>query len=112
MSSDFKENIIRLRQHPIMHNPIIGLTNSDKACAYDLIFNLIDSSWDDSYTLVDNFQMARLYYALGKLDCAMGGDAERIINNLLSSLHCLQKSGIDLSLNKWAELVSVRIEEE
>jgi len=31
MSNDFKENIIRLIQHPIMHKPISELTGSEQS---------------------------------------------------------------------------------
>nr|DAW73060.1 MAG TPA: hypothetical protein [Caudoviricetes sp.] len=42
----------------------------------------------------------------------MGENPEKTIRHFRSSLRFLQKSGIDLSLAKWLELVSLRISEE
>ena len=108
MSSDFKENIIRLMQHPIMHKPISELTTSEQSQAYEILDNLVEASMDDSCTQVDYVQISRLRYALGELTYVMCDNPERIIKYFLSSLHSLEKGGIDLSLNKWAELVNLR----
>ena len=112
MDIDFKANIIRLMQHPIMNKTIDELSNSEQDSAYDLILDLIDSSEDESYTIIDYIQMARLHYVLAELTYALGGDPERIISNFSSSLRNLEKGGFDLSMNKWAELVSLRMTEE
>ena len=108
MISDFKENIIRLMQHPIMHKPISELTSSEQSQAYELLDSLVEASMDNSCTQVDYIQISRLHYALGELAYEQCDDPERIIKYFLSSLHSLEKGGIDLSLHKWAELVNLR----
>ena len=108
MISDFKENIIRLMQHPIMHKPISELTSSEQSQAYELLDSLVEASMDNSCTQIDYIQISRLHYALGELAYEQCDDPERIIKYFLSSLHSLEKGGIDLRLNKWAELVNLR----
>ena len=108
MISDFKENIIRLMQHPIMHKPISELTSSEQSQAYELLDSLVEASMDNSCTQIDYIQISRLHYALGELAYEQYDDPERIIKYFLSSLHSLEKGGIDLRLNKWAELVNLR----
>ena len=108
MISDFKENIIRLMQHPIMHKPISELTSSEQSQAYELLDSLVEASMDNSCTQIDYIQISRLHYALGELAYEQCDDPARIIKYFLSSLHSLEKGGIDLSLHKWAELVNLR----
>ena len=108
MISDFKENIIRLMQHPIMRKPISELTSSEQSQAYELLDSLVEASMDNSCTQIDYIQISRLHYALGELAYEQCDDPERIIKYFLSSLHSLEKGGIDLRLNKWAELVNLR----
>ena len=108
MISDFKENIIRLMQHPIMHKPISELTSSEQSQAYELLDSLVEASMDNSCTQIDYIQISRLHYALGELAYEQCDDPEAIIKCFLSSLHSLEKGGIDLSLHKWAELVNLR----
>ena len=108
MISDFKENIILLMQHPIMHKPISELTSSEQSQAYELLDSLVEASMDNSCTQIDYIQISRLHYALGELAYEQCDDPERIIKYFLSSLHSLEKGGIDLSLHKWAELVNLR----
>ncbi len=108
MISDFKENIIRLMQHPIMHKPISELTSSEQSQAYELLDSLVEASMDNSCTQIDYIQISRLHYALGELAYEQCDDPERIIKYFLSSLHSLEKGGIDLSLHKWAEQVNLR----
>ena len=108
MISDFKENIIRLMQHPIMHKPISELTSSEQSQAYELLDSLVEASMDNSCTQIDYIQISRLHYALGELAYEQCDDPERIIKYFLSSLHSLEKGGIDLRLYKWAELVNLR----
>ena len=108
MISDFKENIIRLMQHPIMHKPISELTSSEQSQAYELLDSLVEASMDNSCTQIDYIQISRLHYALGELAYEQCDDPERIIKYFLSSLHSLEKGGIDLRLHKWAELVNLR----
>ena len=108
MISDFKENIIRLMQHPIMRKPISELTSSEQSQAYELLDSLVEASMDNSCIQIDYIQISRLHYALGELAYEQCDDPERIIKYFLSSLHSLEKGGIDLRLNKWAELVNLR----
>ena len=108
MISDFKENIIRLMQHPIMHKPISELTSSEQSQAYELLDSLVETSMDNSCTQIDYIQISSLHYALGELAYEQCDDPERIIKYFLSSLHSLEKGGIDLGLHKWAELVNLR----
>lgn len=108
MISDFKENIIRLMQHPIMRKPISELTSSEQSQACEILDSLVEASMDNSCTQVDYIQISRLHYALGELAYEQCDDPERIIKYFLSSLHSLEKGGIDLRLNKWAELVNLR----
>ena len=112
MNADFKVDIVSLMQHPIMKKPLGDLSESELCCAHDILRRLIDSSGDESFTLVDVLQISRLYYAWGELSYVMGEDPEKTIRHFRSSLRFLQKSGIDLSLAKWLELVSLRISEE
>lgn len=112
MNADFKVDIVRLMQHPIMKKPLGDLSESELCCAHDILRRLIDFSDDESFTLVDVLQISRLYYAWGKLSYIMGENPEKTIRHFRSSLRFLQKSGIDLSLAKWLELVSLRISEE
>ena len=108
MISDFKENIIRLMQHPIMRKPISELTSSEQSQAYELLDSLVEASMDNSCTQIDYIQISRLHYALGELAYEQCDNPERIIKYFLSSLHFLEKGGIDLGLHKWAELVNLR----
>lgn len=108
MEGDFKECIIRLMQHPIMCKPISELTTGEQEYAYDLLSSLFDYSIEESYTLLDTIQTARLRYALGELSNALGGDPPVILEHYRSALCNLKKGGLDLSLNKWVELVSLR----
>lgn len=108
MSSDFKENIIRLMQHPIMRKPISELTSSEQSQVYEILNDLVEASMDNSCTQIDYIQISRLRYALGELAYALCDNPERIIKYFLSSLRSLEKGGIDLSLHKWAELVNLR----
>lgn len=108
MDIDFKENIIRLMQHPVMHKPISELTSCEQSQLYEILDNLVESSMNESYTQIDYIQMSRLCYALAELSHVMCGNPERIIRHFHNSLDCLSKGGIDLSLNKWAELVNLR----
>lgn len=108
MDIDFKENIIRLMQHPVMHKPISELTSCEQSQLYEILDNLVESSMNESYTQIDYIQMSRLCYAIAELSYEMCGNPERIIHHFRDSLDCLSKGGIDLSLNKWTELVNLR----
>ena len=71
MNADFKVDIVRLMQHPIMKKPLGDLSESELCCAHDILRRLIDSSGDESFTLVDVLQISRLYYAWGELSYVM-----------------------------------------
>lgn len=58
--------------------------------------------------LADAIQAARLCYALGELSNVLGGDPLVVLKHYRSALRNLNKGGLDLSLNKWVELVSLR----
>lgn len=62
---------------------------------------------NEKYTQLDYIQKARLCYHLGELAEALGEDTVRIINYYRSVPRLLEKGGFDLSLKKWAELVSL-----
>lgn len=109
MEGDFKECIIRLMQHPIMCKPISELTTGEQEYAYDLLSSFFDYSIEEPYTLLDSIQTSRLLYALGELSNSLGGDPLVVLEHYRSALCNLNKGGLDLSLNKWVELVSLRI---
>ena len=68
-------------------------------------------SVEEDYTLLDYIQMARLKYYLGELSCKIYSVKEDAALHYGSALHLLEKGGLDLSLKKWIELVSLRMEE-
>lgn len=107
MYKDFKEHIIRLMQHPVMNKPVASMTDMECQQAYELITDLAELSFDEEYTQIDYMQMARLKLQLGNLANALG-DCENAINHYFAATQQLEKAGIDLSLNKWMELVSLR----
>lgn len=111
MYEDFKECVIRLMQHPIMSKPVSFLSDSECLQAYDLIKQLIDLSVNEEYTQLDYIQMARLKYHLGELAYQLNTDNDTTLLHYKSLPHLLEKGGFDLSLRKWAELVSLRIKE-
>ena len=55
--------------------------------------------------------MARMKYYLGELSCKIYSVKEDAALHYGSALHLLEKGGLDLSLKKWIELVSLRMEE-
>ena len=111
MYEDFKEAVILLMQHPIMRKSPLDLLEEERRQAYELIERLYDLSIDDKYTKVDNIQMARLAYYLGELAYLMHENKESVTHHFRASLHFLEMGGIDLSLNKWTELVSLKQKE-
>lgn len=109
MYEDFKECVIRLMQHPIMSKPISFLSDSECLQAYDLIKQLIDLSVNEEYTQLDYIQMARLKY--GELAYQLNTDNGTTILHYKALPQLLEKGGFDLSLRKWAKLVSLRTKE-
>lgn len=51
-------------------------------------------------------QMARLYYNLGELSNNLFGEQDN--PHYKKAIQYLAKGGIDLSMNKWLELISLR----
>ena len=94
-----------------MNRPLSDLTCTECEQAYSLIRELIDLSIEEDYTLLDYIQMARLECYLGELSCKIYCTREDAALHYGSALHLLEKGGLDLSLKKWIELVSLRMEE-
>ena len=112
MYDDLKENIILLMQHPIAHRPISDLSDEEREKAFCLLNYLSTLSIDENYTLLEYIQMARLEYALGELEYRTTNDTEKVIRHFRTALQYLERGGIDLSINKWTELVSLRTKED
>lgn len=112
MDKDFKLSIVRLLQHPIFYKPISELSDIEQQQAYELIKEIIDLSVNEKYTKLDYFQMARLQYQLGELAFALDKDREEIIKHYRKAPYFLNIAGIDLSLKKWFELLSLPTEEQ
>lgn len=108
MSNDFKENVIQLMQHPAMYKPLEELSNEELQKAYDLSCDLDDLLGDEEYTLLDYIQMARIRFFLGLLAYNLSEGEEKVYSCFKSGFLFLEKGGIDLSINKWAELISLR----
>ena len=110
MCGDFNRIIIQLSQHPVVNKSFSDLTCTECEQAYVLINELISLSVEEDYTLLDYIQMARLKYYLGELSCKIYSVKEDAALHYGSALHLLEKGGLDLSLKKWIELVSLRME--
>lgn len=108
MSKEFKETVIQLMQHPVMCTPLEKLPYGELQKAYDLSCELADFLEDEEYTLVDYIQMARFQFFLGRLAYTLAYDNEKIISYFKHALQYLDKGGIDLSINQWAKLLSLR----
>lgn len=108
MYKDFKEAIILLMHHPIMHTPIEEIPDMLQRQAYDLLMCINDHSTLEEYSLIDYIQMARIEFAMGELANALDFEDGRIVAHYQRAFNCLQKGGIDLSIKKWTDLVSIR----
>ena len=107
MQSDFKKDIIRLMQSTkLLQSPLSELSEEKKGIAYNLLNRLVDGAVDENYTMLDYMQMARLYYNLGELSNNLFGEQDN--PNYKKDIQYLAKGGIDLSMNKWLELISLR----
>ena len=111
MSEEFRNTSILLMQHPVMYKPYDELSNDELRRAYDLSRSLTDFLVDENYTLLDYVQMARIQFLLGQLAYNLGEDEEKTISYFRIGFQYLDKGGIDLSINKWAELMSIRSKE-
>ena len=107
MQSDFKKDIIQLMQSTkLLHSPLSELSEEEKGIAYELLNRLADGAIYENYTMLDYMQMARLYYNLGELSNNLFGENDN--PHYKKAIHYLEKGGIDLSMNKWLELISLR----
>ena len=107
MQSDFKKDIIRLMQSTkLLQSPLSELSEEKKGIAYNLLNRLVDGAVDENYTMLDYMQMARLYYNLGELSNNLFGEQDN--PHYKKAIQYLAKGGIDLSMNKWLELISLR----
>lgn len=111
MSKDFKEAVILLMQHPAMHIPIEELSYEELLRGYDLARTVNDFLLDEEYTLLDYIQMARMEIFLGKLGYNLCEKDEAVVSHFEKAFDYLEKGGIDLNINKWAELISLRTTE-
>lgn len=82
------------------------LSEEEKGIAYELLNRLADGAVDENYTMLDYMQMARLYYNLGELSNNLFGEQDN--PHYKKAIYYLEKGGIDLSMNKWLELISLR----
>ena len=86
----------------LLQSPLSELSEEEKGIAYNLLNRLVDGAVDENYTMLDYMQMARLYYNLGELSNNLFGEQDK------KAIQYLAKGGIDLSMNKWLELISLR----
>lgn len=111
MSKDFKEAIIQLMQDPAMHKPVDELSYDELQRGYDLACTVDDFLLDEEYTLLDYVQMARMQLFLGKMGYNLFEKEDVVVSHFQKAFDYLEKGGIDLNIHKWAELVSLRIQE-
>lgn len=90
----------------LLRSPLSELSEEELEIVYDLLNRLADGAIDENYTMLDCMQMARLYYNLGELSNYLLG--EQNSPHYRKAIHYLAKGGIDLSMDKWLELVSLR----
>ena len=99
MQSDFKKDIIQLMQSTkLLHSRLSELSEEEKGIAYELLNRLADGAVDENYTMLDYMQMALSNNLFGENDNP----------HYKKAIHYLEKGGIDLSMNKWLELISLR----
>ena len=85
----------------LLQSPLSELSEEEKGIAYNLLNRLVDGAVDENY-----MQMARLYYNLGELSNNLFGEQDN--PHYKKAIQYLAKGGIDLSMNKWLELISLR----
>ena len=90
----------------LLQSPLSELSEEEKGIAYNLLNRLVDGAVDENYTMLDYMQMARLYYNLGELSNKLFGEQDN--PHYKKAIQYLAKGGIDLSMNKWLELISLR----
>lgn len=107
MYDEYREKIIRLMQHRVLNTPISELSNEELHYTFDLLSDLLDLALNEKYTQLDYIQKARLSYHLGEVTEALAEDPWKVNYYYKSVPQLLEKGGFDLSLKKWAELVSL-----
>ena len=90
----------------LLHSRLSELSEEEKGIAYELLNRLADGAVDENYTMLDYMQMARLYYNLGELSNNLFGEKDN--PRYKKAIYYLERGGIDLSMNKWLELISLR----
>ena len=85
----------------LLQSPLSELSEEEKGIAYNLLNRLVDGAVDENYTM-----LARLYYNLGELSNNLFGEQDN--PHYKKAIQYLAKGGIDLSMNKWLELISLR----
>ena len=90
----------------LLQSPLSELSEEEKGIAYNLLNRLVDGAVDENYTMLDYMQMARLYYNLGEPSTNLFGEQDN--PHYKKAIQYLAKGGIDLSMNKWLELISLR----
>ena len=90
----------------LLQSPLSELSEEEKGIAYNLLNRLVDGAVDENYTMLDYMQMAPLYYNLGALSNNLLGEQDN--PHYKKAIQYLAKGGIDLSMNKWLELISLR----
>lgn len=95
-------------QHPIARKSISELNMEEQESAYGLLKMAVEITVDENYTQIDYIQMARITYTLGELANILDHAKEDVYNYYSKTSHYLVKGGIDLSINKWMEILSLR----
>ena len=95
-----------------MRKSISELNVDEQEGAYLLLQRLVEHTIEERFTQMDYFQMARIAYNLGELAAILDYSKDIICSHYQTASHYLAKGGIDLSLLKWSELLSLRIARE
>lgn len=110
MDSELKELLIRLnKRSEFLCPPFSGMTQTEKRETYELLKLTYNEIACENYTRVDPLQEARLNYNLAKLAEELGDNEE--FNYYRMALRSLSEAGIDLSIEKWMKLVTLKTAE-
>lgn len=110
MDSVLIELLTRLeKRSDFLCPPFSGMTQTEKRETYELLKLTYNEIVCENYTRVDPLQEARLNYNLGKLAEAIGNNEEIIYYR--KALRSLTEAGIDLSIEKWMKLVTLKTAE-
>lgn len=112
MYDGLKRSVIPVIQRPTACHSISNLSNEERERAFGLSNYLSALSVNENHTLSGYIQMARLEYTLGELGYKTVNDTEKVIQYFRTALQHLERGGSDLSISKWAELVSPRTKED